>query len=53
MTTHNQAKRFYEQLKAPYKRFYTFEESAHTPFYEEKSRFYQVIQEIAHRESYR
>lgn len=44
-TTHTQAKRFYESVKAPYKKMYTFNNSSHTPFIEEEERFYLIIQD--------
>lgn len=44
-TTHTQAKRFYESIEAPYKKMYTFNNSAHTPFIEEQERFYNIIQD--------
>ncbi|MDX8046670.1 alpha/beta hydrolase [Gracilibacillus sp. S3-1-1] len=42
-TSFNEAKRFYEKLKAPLKRFYTFEKSAHSPFIDEEEKFIQII----------
>lgn len=42
-TSHKEAKRFYEKIEAPMKRFYTFENSAHSPFVEEKERFIQIL----------
>ncbi|WP_197431789.1 alpha/beta fold hydrolase [Lentibacillus sp. JNUCC-1] len=44
-TTHTQAKRFYESVKAPYKKMFTFENSSHTPFIEESERFYKFMQD--------
>ncbi|WP_066186567.1 alpha/beta fold hydrolase [Gracilibacillus timonensis] len=43
LTTHAQAFRFYDQLKAPKKRFHTFEHSAHSPFIEEQSAFLEKL----------
>ncbi|WP_085992920.1 alpha/beta fold hydrolase [Oceanobacillus senegalensis] len=43
-TTHNQAKKYIDEVKAPSKHFYTFENSAHSPFLEEKQRFYHIIE---------
>lgn len=43
-TSHTQAKRFYQAIEAPYKEMYTFKHSAHSPFIEEKERFYQIMQ---------
>jgi len=44
-TTYTQAKRFYDNLEAPYKKLITFEHSSHTPFIEEQRRFFQVMEE--------
>lgn len=44
LTTHRQVLRFYDNLKAPKKNFYTFENSAHTPFIEEQSAFLEKLQ---------
>ncbi|WP_176449240.1 alpha/beta fold hydrolase [Lentibacillus sp. CBA3610] len=44
-TTLTQAKRFYESIKAPYKKMFTFENSSHTPFIEETERFYKIMQD--------
>lgn len=43
-TTYTQAKRFYDSIEAPFKKMYTFENSAHTPFIEEQVLFYQIIE---------
>ena len=40
---HSQAKEFYDGLKAPYKKFYSFEYSAHSPYMEEADKFNSVI----------
>lgn len=42
-TTHNQAKIFFDEIEAPSKKFYTFDNSAHSPFLEEKELFYNII----------
>ncbi|WP_080873848.1 alpha/beta fold hydrolase [Oceanobacillus timonensis] len=44
-TTLTQARRFYESLKAPFKKIYTFKNSSHTPFIDEQTLFYQIIQD--------
>lgn len=38
------AKAYFEKLKAPVKGFYTFEQSAHSPFFEEPGKVKQIIQ---------
>lgn len=43
-TTYTQAKRFYDSIEASFKKMYTFENSAHTPFIEEQALFYQIIE---------
>ena len=43
-TTHNQAKIFFDEIKAPSKNFYTFDHSAHSPFLEEKELFYKIVE---------
>ncbi len=43
-TSHNEAKRFFEKIEAPSKKFYTFEESAHSPFLENTTRFMEILQ---------
>lgn len=42
-TSYDVARRYYEQLDAPEKEFYTFENSAHSPNYEEKERFEELV----------
>ena len=37
------SKAYFEQLKAPLKGFYTFEHSAHSPFFEEPEKVWQVM----------
>ncbi|MGN8645750.1 alpha/beta fold hydrolase [Gracilibacillus sp. HCP3S3_G5_1] len=44
-TSYKEAKRFYEKIEAPLKKFYTFEDSAHSPFIDEKEKFMQIIKE--------
>lgn len=39
------AKEYFEALDAPSKQFYTFEDSAHSPLFEEPSRFMQIMRE--------
>ncbi len=38
------AKDYFEKLKAPLKGFYTFEQSAHSPLFEEPERLQQILQ---------
>ncbi len=40
------ARDFYEQLKAPHKEFFTFENSAHSPLFEDVERFNELIKRI-------
>ncbi|MBD8068820.1 alpha/beta fold hydrolase [Bacillus sp. PS06] len=42
-TSYNEAKRFYEKIEAPLKKFYTFENSAHSPFLEEQEKFIHIL----------
>ena len=44
-TSYKEAKRFYEKIEAPLKKFYTFENSAHSPFVDEKEKFKQILKE--------
>jgi pimeloyl-ACP methyl ester carboxylesterase len=37
------AKEYFEQLKAPIKEFYTFEQSAHSPLFEEPDKMQQIL----------
>lgn len=39
------AKEYFEIIKAPEKHFYTFENSAHSPFMEEAEKFMQIMKE--------
>jgi pimeloyl-ACP methyl ester carboxylesterase len=43
--SYTQAKAYFEQLKAPLKRFYTFEQSAHSPLFEEPGKVRDILQE--------
>jgi len=45
-TPHSVAKDFYDQLKAPEKGFFTFENSAHSPVMEEVEKFNSIVREI-------
>ncbi len=40
------AKDFYQQLKAPQKGFFTFENSAHSPIMEEPEKFNKIVREL-------
>ncbi len=39
------AKDYFEKLKAPVKGFYTFEQSAHSPLFEEPAKMKKILQE--------
>jgi hypothetical protein len=39
------AKEYFEQLKAPVKGFYTFEQSAHSPMFEEPEKTQKILRE--------
>ena len=39
------AKSYFEKLQAPMKGFYTFEQSAHSPLFEEPEKMRQILQE--------
>ena len=43
--SYNLAKEYFDQLKAPIKGFYTFEQSAHSPLFEEPEKMGQILQE--------
>lgn len=43
-TSYKEAKRFYERIEAPIKKFYTFEDTAHSPFLEDQTRFLEILQ---------
>ncbi len=45
-TPHSVAKEFFNQLKAPQKGFFTFENSAHSPVMEEVEKFNSIVREI-------
>ncbi len=45
-TPYSVAKEFYDQLKAPEKAFYTFENSAHSPVMEEVEKFNSLLLEV-------
>jgi pimeloyl-ACP methyl ester carboxylesterase len=45
-TTYEVAKEYYDSLSAPIKRFYTFENSAHSPIFEEPEKFERILKEI-------
>ena len=40
------AKEYFDSLQAPVKRFYPFENSAHSPIFEEPKKFNVILQEI-------
>jgi len=42
---HSLAKSYFEKLKAPVKRFYTFERSAHSPTFEEPAKLLRIMRE--------
>ncbi len=46
-TPYSVAKDFYDQLKAPEKEFFTFENSAHSPIMEEVDKFNSIVKEKA------
>jgi pimeloyl-ACP methyl ester carboxylesterase len=41
--SYSEAKSYFEKLKAPVKGFYTFEKSAHSPFFEEAAKMQQIL----------
>lgn len=45
-TPYSVAKEFYEQLKAPHKEFFTFENSAHSPMMEEVDKFNSLVRQV-------
>jgi pimeloyl-ACP methyl ester carboxylesterase len=45
-TPHSVAKEFFNQLKAPQKGFFTFENSAHSPVMEEVEKFNTIVKEL-------
>jgi pimeloyl-ACP methyl ester carboxylesterase len=42
--SYTEAKAYFEQLKAPVKGFYTFEQSAHSPMFEEPEKMLKILQ---------
>ncbi|MCS4433469.1 alpha/beta fold hydrolase [Aquiflexum gelatinilyticum] len=49
-TSYIVAKEFYDQLEAPEKQFFTFENSAHCPIFDEPERFNNILREIVRKE---
>lgn len=45
-TTYKVAKEYFDSLKAPVKKFYPFENSAHSPIFEEPEKFQKILKEI-------
>jgi pimeloyl-ACP methyl ester carboxylesterase len=45
------AKNYFRKLKAPIKGFYTFEASAHSPFFEEPEKVRQILKEVVLKET--
>jgi len=43
--SYSEARSYFEQLKAPVKGFYTFEQSAHSPIFEEPEKVQKILQE--------
>ncbi|WP_343406664.1 alpha/beta hydrolase [Candidatus Amarolinea dominans] len=43
--SYTEAKSYFEKLKAPVKGFYTFEQSAHSPLFEEPEKMGHILQE--------
>ena len=43
--SYTEAKAYFEKLKAPIKGFYTFEQSAHSPLFEEPEKMQQILRE--------
>jgi pimeloyl-ACP methyl ester carboxylesterase len=43
--SYTEAKSYFEKLKAPLKGFYTFEQSAHSPLFEEPEKMLKILQE--------
>ncbi|MCC6613096.1 MAG: alpha/beta hydrolase [Anaerolineae bacterium] len=44
-TSYPEARAYFEQIKAPLKGFYTFEQSAHSPFHEQPEKMRQILRE--------
>jgi pimeloyl-ACP methyl ester carboxylesterase len=49
-TSYSVAQDFYVQLKAPKKQFFTFENSAHCPIFDEPEKFNNIVREILAKE---
>ncbi len=45
-TSYAVAKEYFDILQAPYKKFYSFENSAHSPVFEEPEKFDRILKEI-------
>jgi pimeloyl-ACP methyl ester carboxylesterase len=45
-TSYAIAKEYFDSLKAPLKKFYSFENSAHSPIFEEPEKFNRILKEI-------
>jgi pimeloyl-ACP methyl ester carboxylesterase len=45
-TSYVVAKEYFDSLQAPLKKFYTFENSAHSPIFEEPEKFETILKEI-------
>jgi pimeloyl-ACP methyl ester carboxylesterase len=45
-TTYTISKAYFDSLQAPLKKFYTFENSAHSPIFEESEKFNSILNEI-------
>lgn len=45
-TTYDVAKEYFDSLSAPLKKFYTFDNSAHSPIFEEPEKFEMILKEI-------
>ena len=43
--SYTEAKAYFEKLKAPVKGFYTFEQSAHSPIFEEPQKMQKILRE--------
>ena len=50
-TTYTISKSYFDSLKAPLKRFYTFKNSAHSPIFEEPEKFNIILNEILSEQS--
>jgi pimeloyl-ACP methyl ester carboxylesterase len=45
-TSYQVAKEYFDSLQAPVKKFFTFENSAHSPVFEEPEKFNGIMKEI-------